>query len=183
MFETIRLFARLGSSVALIFALGVPTVLAQDSTLEDIKYKEDYDRMQVILKTPDIQKRTDRMISMYRDRPDMNADLQKYIDSLFAKDLEKLIKEQNYTLVTSLSQRALKLRPRFAEVYFFQGVGLKNQKKNPEAMASFAKCYVIQPNQLRAKCKQQLDVLYRDANKGSLIGQDKLIKEAVKSLK
>ena len=183
MFENIRLFVRLGSSIALILAFGLLAVRAQDSTLEDIKYKEDYDRMQVILKTTDIQKRTDRMVSMYRDRPDMNAELRKYIDSLFAKDLEKLIKGQNYALVTSLSDRALKVRPRFGEVYFFQGISLKNQKKNPEAMMAFAKCYVIQPNQLRAKCKQQLDVLYRDANKGSLIGQDKVIKDAVKALR
>jgi hypothetical protein len=183
MFEMIRLFARFSSSIALIFTLGFSAVRAQDSALEDIKYKEDYDRMQLILKTPDMQKRTNMMISMYKDRPDMNADLRKYIDSLFARDLEKLVKDQNYALVMSLSERALKARPRFAEVYFFQGIGLKNLKKNQEAMEAFAKCYVIQPNQMRTKCKQQLDVLYRTANKGSLIGEDKVVTDAVKALR
>ena len=183
MFKTTRFFARFGSSVALILAFGLTAVRAQDSTLEEIKYNEDYTRMQGILKTQDIQKRTEKMVTMYKDRPDMREDLRKYIDSLFARDLEKLIKDQKYALVSTLSQRALKARPRFPEVYYYQGIALKNQKKNPEALSSFAKCYVIQPSQLRTKCKQQLDVLYRSENKGSLVGQEKLIQEAVKALR
>jgi tetratricopeptide (TPR) repeat protein len=183
MFEKIRRFARLGSSLALVFSFGISAVRAQDSTLEDIKYSEDYNRVQTFLKMTDTEKRDDRIVTMYKDRPDMRDDLRKFLDSLFARDLEKLVREQKHDAVANLSGRVLKVRPRFGEVYFYLGIALKNQKKPQEAMAAFAKSYVIQPNQLRAKAKQQLDVLYRAANKGSLIGQDQIIKEAVKGLK
>ncbi len=182
MFDKTRLFVRFLSSTALIFALGFSVLRAQDSTLEDIKYKEDYDRVQAIVKVTDLQKRTDRMLSMYKDRPDMGDQIRTYLDSLFLRDLETLMKQQNWPLLKGLCERALKARPKFGEVYLYQGVAFKNEKKNPEALAAFAKCYVI-TNQFQKKAKQQLDVLYRAENGGSLVGQDKLVKQAVKDLK
>lgn len=178
-----RIFAQFGSSIALILSFGLALVQAQDPTLDEIKYNEDYTRMQSILKTTDVVKRADKMAAMYRDRPDMREDLRKYIDSLFTKDLEKMLKEQKYAEASTIAEKAVKVRPRFGEVYFFQGMGLKNQKKTQEAMTAFARCWVIQPNAFRLKAKQQLDSLYRASNNGSLVGQDKLIKEAMKGLR
>jgi hypothetical protein len=47
---------------------------------------------------------------------------------------------------------------------------------------AFAKGSVI-TNQFKTRSKQQLDVLYRAEHGGSLIGEDKLIKDAVKELR
>jgi tetratricopeptide (TPR) repeat protein len=169
------------SSAALIFAWGLPVVRAQDSTLEEIKYKEDYDRIESIKRVTDIVKRDDRMIAMYRERPDMDDKLRVYLDNLFIRDLETLMKQQNWTAMKGLCERATKVRPRFGEVYLYQGVALKNEKKNQEAMSAFAKCYVT-TNQFQKRAKQQLDVLYRAQSGGSLIGQEKIISQAVKDL-
>jgi hypothetical protein len=182
MFENMRSSARLVAASALIFALGVSVVRAQDSKLEDIKYSEDYDRVQTLLKISDIAKRTDRAVSMYRDRRDMNEELRVYLDSLFVRDLNALMNQQNFTALKGLCDRVLKVRPRFGEAYLFQGIVLKNEKKLPEAMVSFARGAVIK-NPLQSKCKQQLDLLFRAANGGSLIGQEKFIKESMKDLK
>jgi len=177
-----RLIARTVFAAVLIISLGFPAAMAQDATLEEIKYKEDYDRIQSILKVSDILKRGDMILKLYRERPDMNPKLRDYVDSLFARDLEALMKRQNFVALKSLCERALKLRPRFGEVYLFQGIVLKNEKKSAEAMTAFARCYVIK-NQLQTRAKQQLDLLYRASHGGSLIGQEKLIKEAMKGIK
>ncbi len=183
MFANTRLFTQLSSLAALIFALTFSTVRAQDQTLEDIKYKEDYDRVQAILKISDIQKRLDRVVALYKERPDMREDLRAYLDNnIFLKDLENLMRGQNIGLLGTICDKTLKARPRFGEVYLYQGFVFKSQKKNSEALMAFAKGSVI-TNQLKAKSKQQLDVLYRAEHGGSLIGEDKLIKEAVKELK
>ena len=176
-----RLFAQITFSTALIFALGLLAVRAQDSALEDIKYKEDYDRIESIKKITDVIKRDDRMIAMYRERSDMDDKLRVYLDALFIRDLDALMKKQDWASILGLCERTIKVRPRFGEVYLYQGVALKNMKKNPEAMAAFARCYVI-TNQFQKRAKQQLDVLYRAENRGSLIGQEKLIKQAVRDL-
>jgi hypothetical protein len=112
----------------------------------------------------------------------MRADLQAYVDSIFLKDLENLMKAQNISLLGGLCDKALKVRPRFGEVYLFQGFVLKSQKKNSDALMAFAKGSVI-TNQFKTRSKQQLDVLYRAEHGGSLIGEDKLIKDAVKELR
>ncbi len=182
MFANTRLFARLSSVAALISVLSFSALRAQDSTLEEIKYKEDYDRVQIILKISDIQKRSDRIIALYRERVDMRDDLRAYVDSIFLKDLENLMKAQNIGLLESICDKTLKARPRFGEVYLYQGFALKSQKKNSDALMAFAKGSVI-VSQFKTRSKQQLYILYRAEHGGSLIGQDKLIKEAVKELK
>ena len=142
MFKNTRRFMRLISSAALVFVLALSVVQAQDSTLEDIKYKEDYDRIETIKRVTDIVKRGDRMIAMYRERPDMDEKLRVYLDNLFVRDMESLMKQQNWAALKGLCERVNKVRPRFGEPYLYQGVALKNEKKNQEAMAAFARCYV-----------------------------------------
>jgi tetratricopeptide (TPR) repeat protein len=182
MFEITRPFARLLAATALLFALCFSAARAQDSALEEIKYKEDYDRVQTLLKITDIVKRTDRAISMYKDRRDMNEELRTYLDALFVRDLDALMKQQNFAALKSVSDRVLKARPRFGEVYLYQGIVLKNEKNSQDAMVAFARGFVIK-NPLQSKCKQQLDLLFRAARGGSLIGQEKFIKESMKDLK
>jgi tetratricopeptide (TPR) repeat protein len=171
-------------AAALMIGLGLPAAIAQDQTLEEIKYKEDYDRVQSILKVSDLLKRGDMMLKLYKERPDMNPKLRDYVDSLFVRDLEALMKKQNQVALRSLTERAIKVRPKFAEVYLFQGIVLKNDKKSDEAMTAFARCYAL-PNQpqVRKRAKQQLDLLYKASHGGSLIGQEKFIKNAMKGIK
>jgi hypothetical protein len=182
MFKNARLFTRLMTAIALIFGLGLSALKAQDSTLEEIKYKEDYDRVQSLLKVTDIMKRGERMLLMYKERRDMREDLRAYLDSLFVRDLDSLMKQQNFAALRSISDRAITIRPRFGEAYLYQGIVFKNEKKLQEAMVSFARGFVIK-NPLQSKCKQQLDLLFRAAHGGSLIGQDKFIKESMKDVK
>jgi hypothetical protein len=182
MFRYVREFACSIAASALMLGLIQSCALAQDAALEDIKYKEDYDRVQTMLKMSDLMKRVNVALSMYKDRRDMNEQLRNYLDSLFVRDLDTLMKQQNLAVLKSVSDQALKIRPRFGEVYLYQGIVLKNEKKSLEAMTAFARGSVIQ-NPLKNKCKQQFDLLYRAAHGGSLIGQEKFIKESMKDLK
>jgi len=157
------------------------SVRAQDSTLAEIKYKEDYDRLQSIIRASDPAKRANQMLAFYKERPDTDARLLTYADNVFDKDLETLMNQENTSVLRDLCARALKLRPKFGEVYLFQGVVLKSEHKIDEAMLCFAKCYMIK-NPLQSKAKQQLDIAYRAGNQGSLIGEDKILKRAVQEL-
>ena len=157
-------------------------VRAQDSTITDIKYKEDYDRIQAIAKVSDPVKQAGQMLAFYKGRPDIDPKLLMYADNIFAKDLESINKQENFPVLKDLCERALKFRPRFGEVYLFRGVALKNEGKADEAMDDFARCYMIK-NPLQIKAKQLLDIAFRAKNKGSLIGEEKLIKQAMQNLK
>jgi tetratricopeptide (TPR) repeat protein len=153
-----------------------PAVLAQD-TLEDFKYNEDYNRVQSILKIPDVAKRADRLVTFYGERKDMKAELRNYADGMFAKDMETLMQQGNFVALKNLCERALKARSRFAEAYLFYGVALKRDKKTDEAVKAFARAYVLD-SPIKPKAKQQLDVTYRSTG-GGLAGEDKLIKETM----
>jgi tetratricopeptide (TPR) repeat protein len=154
---------------------------AQDESLEDFKYREDYDRVQSITKITDPVKRAERMLALYGERRDMKAELRDYADNFFARDLDTILKQNNYVPLKSLCQRALKVRPRFGEAYFFYGIVLKREKKIDEALTAFARAYGID-NPLKAKAKQQLDITYRSTG-GTLASQEKFVKEAMKGLK
>ncbi len=182
MFTYTRLFARTISAAALIFALGSFVTRAQDPALEDIKYKEDYDRLERIKKITDVTKRLEQFVALYRERSDMDSRLRDYADNLFVRDLDSLLKQQKHAVIKSLCERAIKARPRFGEAYLYLGVALKNERKGNEAMLAFAKGAGLD-NPLQKKSKAQLDLLYRAAHGGSLIGEEKYIKEAVKDLK
>jgi len=173
-----------------LFGYGVPffvcaallaAAVAQDESLEDFKYKEDYDRVQSIVKTADVVKRAERMVALYGERRDMKTELRDYADNIFARDVETMMKQNNYIPMKNICERVLKIRPRFGEVYFFYGIALKREKKIDEALTAFARAYGIE-NPFKAKAKQQLDITYR-ATGGTLAGQEKLVKEAMKSLK
>jgi tetratricopeptide (TPR) repeat protein len=120
-------------------------------------------------------------VALYGERHDMDSKLRDYADNIFTRDMETLMKQNNYIALKGICERALKVRPRFGEAYLFYGVALKRDKKIDEALQAFARAYGID-NPLKAKAKQQLDVTYR-ATGGSLSGQEKLVKDAMKGLK
>ncbi len=179
MLRKVRLFGCVISLFACSTFLAAAAV--QDETLEDFKYKEDYDRVQSIVKTADVIKRAERMVTLYGDRRDMRAELRDYADNIFARDLEALMKQNKNAPLKSICERVLKIRPRFGEAHFFYGVVLKRERKIDEALKAFARAYGID-NPLKANAKQQLDVTYRSTG-GTLAGKEKLIKEAMKDLK
>ncbi len=167
----------------LILSLVLPAaVRAQDETLAQIKYKEDYDRIQKIAAITQPVKRADQLIKFYGERPDLDLKLRAYCDNLFAKDLETLMKQDNSIALKGLCERALKVRPKFGEAYFFQGVVFRKEKNLEKAVNCFAKAYLI-GNPLQKKAKELLDTTYRIYNQGSMIGQDKILRQARQELK
>jgi hypothetical protein len=182
MFENFRLFRSWVLSCILAFIAAISIINAQDETLADIKYKEDYDRIQTIIKVGDIVKRSDKLVTLYGEKRDMDPKLLDYADKVFSRDLETLMKQNNFVALRGICERILKVRPKFGEPYLFYGVTLKRDNKIEEAMNAFARGAAI-PNVLSTRAKQQLDITYRSAHGGSLVGQDKLIKDAMKDLK
>jgi hypothetical protein len=182
MFGKFRLFKLWLPSFVLVLVASICMLNGQDEKLADIKYKEDYDRIQSIVKISDLVKRLDKLAAIYGERRDMDIKLRDYADNLFSRDLETLTKQADYVAVRSIAERVLKLRPKFGEVYLYYGIALKNSKMINEAMASFARGAGL-PNVLTTKSKQQLDISYRATHGGSLVGQDKFIKDAMKDLK
>ena len=77
-----------------VCAAFLSAAVAQDESLEDFKYKEDYDRIQSIVKTADVVKRAERMVALYGERRDMDSKLRDYADNIFARDLEALMKHE-----------------------------------------------------------------------------------------
>lgn len=167
---------------ALLLCFAIPTFAAQDGELQEIKYQEDYDRIQKIVKVGDVVKRSDQILALYKERPDIDPKLRQYIDGILARDMETMLKQGNSSGVISIGDRAVKLRPHFGEVYFFQGLALKSAKRFDEAATAFAKCYVVN-NPYKTRAKPQLDSAYRAAHNGSLVGEDKLISRAARELR
>jgi tetratricopeptide (TPR) repeat protein len=182
MLKKTRLFRSVILCCILLFAGTISLIIAQDETIEEIKYKEDYDRIQSIIKITDIVKRADKMVDLYSDRHDLDPKLRDYVDNLFARDMETLNKEGNRIALRGICERVLKVRPRFGEAYFFYGVALKQEKKTEDALIAFARGSKIQ-NPLQSKAKLQLDLTYRSIHKGSLVGEGKLVEQAMKDLR
>ena len=182
MFANSSILGRLFGFYILVLASALSTVHAQEATIDEIQYKEDYDRIQKIIKVNNLVKRADQIIKLYEERSGLNPQLRDYTDGILANDLESLLKQGNYIAVRGLSERALKVRPKFGSMYLYYGVALKNDKKIEEALLAFAKGSLIKgPYQARAK--QQFDLAYRSTTGGSLVGQDKIIDKAKEELK
>jgi tetratricopeptide (TPR) repeat protein len=176
-----RLFAVSLIFLALGFWAAGEVASTQEGSVEEIKYKEDYDRVQKIIKVRSPVTRTEQILNLYDDRPDMDSRLRKYTDDIFSKDLEALLKQNNYIALRGICEHAIKVDPSFGEAYLYYGVALKNDKRMEEAMIAFAKGFLIK-NPLQKRAKQQLDIAYRSLHNGSLVGQDKIIEKAKEEL-
>jgi hypothetical protein len=170
--------ARIFVLLALALAAGNSAVLAQEA--EEIRYQEDYERLQEIVKISDPAKKADQLVAYYKVRPNLDSRLRVYADSNFGNALKDLIKQPD--LVKRLSQNAIALRPKFGEALFFYGVVLKNESKFDEALEAFAKSSVIE-NSRQPEAKQLFNTTYQGTHNGSLVGSDKLIGKAKAELK
>ena len=178
-----RSFLKQLLSLSIIMLIsGIFAVRAQNAAIEEIKYQEDYDRLQRIAAVKPALKRADQLATFYTDRKDMDSRLKEYADGLFTQDMDALVKQKNLSAVKGFAERVLPVNPKFGALYLYYGVALKNENKVPEAMKAFAKCHLL-PNQFQQRAKQQLDIAYRATNKGSMVGLDKFIKEAEAELK
>ncbi len=163
----------------LALTMGVFVARAQDESLAEIKYNEDYDRVQKIVKITQPLKRAEQLVALYKERPDMDSRIRDYADTFFAKDLESIMTQKNFVALKGLCEKALKARPKFGEAYLFLGMAYKHEGNINEAINALVKCAAIK-SPVQKKGKQQLDIAYRATHNQSLIGEDKLIKAAEK---
>jgi hypothetical protein len=170
--------ARIFVLLVLALAVGNSTVLAQDA--EEIRYAEDYERLQEIIKVSDPAKKADQLVAYYKARPHLDSKLKVYADSNFGNALKDLIAQPD--LVKKLAQNAIALRPKFGEALFFYGVVLKKESKFDEALAAFAKSSLIESSR-QPEAKQLFNTTYQGTHNGSLVGSDKLISKVKAELK
>ena len=170
--------ARIFILLILVLSAGHSAVFGQ--TAEEIRYQEDYDRLQEILKISDRARQADQLVAYYKGRPNLDARLRVYADSKFGNALNDLMKQPS--LVKKLAQSALAVRPKFGEALFFYGVILKNESKFDEALMAFAKSSLIE-NSRQTQAKQLLDTTYRGTHNGSIVGENKLIEKAKAEIK
>jgi hypothetical protein len=175
-------FSRWVSFCILFLVAGLGIGQAQNDSAEDIKYSDDYERIQKIAAITQPFKRADQLVAVLKERSDLDAKLYSYVANIFIRDLEALSKQKNFAGIRELSERAVKARPKFGEAYMFYGLSLRQENKLAEAINAFAKCFLI-PSLYQQRAKQQLDMVYRTKNGGSLVGEDKIIEAAKKELK
>ena len=177
MFANCSIFGRWFGFYILVLASALSMVHGQEGTIDEIQYKEDYDRIQGIIKVTNLVKRADQIVKLYEERSDLNSQLRDYTDGILANDMESLLKQGNFIAIRGLSERAIKARPKFGQMYLYYGVALKNDKRIEEALLAFAKGSLIKSTH-QAKAKQQFDITYRSTTGGSLVGQDKVVAKA-----
>ena len=165
----------------LVLPIAAGKLSAQTAIDPEELYGIDYERLEKIVAVPQLIARADGLYQFMKERPD--SKLTDYAQGVFFQTLDTLLKQGNDTAVLGLSERMLQLRPRLGEAYCFYGIALKNRKRYPEAMDALAKSYVLKNNKLAAKAKEVLDLVYKGVNKGSLVGQDELIKKAQQEIK
>ena len=161
----------------IVLIAGLSFVCAQDNGMKEIKYKEDYDRLQRIVPISQPIKRAEQLVKLYKESPGMDTRLQDYADDFFVKDMQSLLVKRNFIALRGICNRAIKVRPKFGQAYFYLGRVFVNENKTDEAMLNYAKSHLIK-SPLQKKAKQQLDRIYRKLHNGSLVGQDKIIKKA-----
>jgi hypothetical protein len=166
----------------LLLITGLGTGRTQDGEIEDIKYNDDYARIQKIAAVTQPIKRAEQFIAVFSERPDLDDKLRAYATGLFVRDLDALSQQKNFMAIRGLCERAIKARPKFGEAYMYYGLALKQDNKLEEAVNAFAKCFLI-PNPYQQRAKTLLDTTYRAKNKGSLVGEDKMLAALKKELK
>ncbi len=174
-----HLFSLMIALLGFLCFWGIPQVPAQEESKEEAQYREDYERVQKIVAISDTGKRAEQLLQFFKDRP--NSKMNEYAQGQFFQILEGYAKAENKTELVAWSERYIKLRPRVGETYYFYGYGLKNAEKFNEAMDALAKCYVLK-NPISPKAKDFLDFIYKARNKGSLAGEDAIIKKAQQEL-
>jgi tetratricopeptide (TPR) repeat protein len=180
---TKKIFIRRSLTLSILFFVACMGIgRSQNDAVEDIKYNDDYERIQKIVAGTQPLKRADQFVALYKERPDMDQKLRMYVDSRFIMDLDALSKQKNFLAIRGLSERAIKIRPNFGEAYMYYGLALKQNNQIDEAINAFAKCFVI-PNSYQQRAKPILESTYRAKNGGSMVGLDKLLAAIKKEMK
>jgi tetratricopeptide (TPR) repeat protein len=178
MFKPRKVFTLIFLLIVSVLLLGTARIFAQAETEEekqDRLYREDYDRVQKVVKVADPLKRADQLVAFIKERPD--SKLMQYAEESYLAILDSLGKQGNNPPLLALSERLINLRPKFGETYYFYALALKNNSKFPESMDALAKCYVLK-NKLSQRAESALQLMYKARNQGSLAGLDKIIKKA-----
>jgi tetratricopeptide (TPR) repeat protein len=162
--------------LAAIFCFGAIVAFAQEDEPADVrKYREDYETYQKINAISDPVKRGDQLIQFLKERP--NSKLAGTAQGNVLSILDGYIKSENNDAMLSLSDKFIKARPKVGEVYYCQGLALKNLKRLDEAMDALAKCYILK-NPVSTKAKALLDMIYKGQHRGMLDGQEAIIAKA-----
>jgi tetratricopeptide (TPR) repeat protein len=159
---------------ALCFSMGQLGAQEEESPAE-AKYRQEYERIQKIVVIPDVMRRGDQLFQFMKADPDPK--LTEYAHGHYIHVLEELSKAQKFSAIITLSEKYIAMRPRVGETYYYYGAALKSLQKYPEAMKALAKCTVLK-NPASRKAREFLEFVYKSQNKQSLIGLEKLIKQA-----
>ena len=159
----------------LLFGLNTTSMLAQDESPAEAKYREDYEKVLKIKDIPDTAKRADSLLALMRENPDPRVF--DYSQNLFLQIVEGYNKAEKYPQVIALSEKFIKLRPQVGETYYFYGTALKKTNKTPEAIDALAKCTVLR-NRASRQAREFLEYIYRMQSGGNLAGLDKVLKKA-----
>jgi len=173
------LYYRILTLLGFLCCFGASQVPAQEESKEEAQYREDYERVQKLVAIPETGKRAEQLLQFFKDRP--NSRMNEYAQGQFFQILEGYAKAENKTELIAWSERYIKMRPRVGETYYFYGYGLKNAERITEAMDALAKCYVLK-NPISSRAKDFLDFIYKARNKGSLAGEEAIIKKAQQEL-
>lgn len=159
--------------------LSTGRVVAQEQEEEEspevTQYRDDYERYQKMSAIKDPMKRCDALFEFLRERG--NSKLLKNAQVDYLRILESLHKEKNYSAVTVRAERFIKVFPRVGETYYLYGFALKEGDKPEEAMNALAKCQLLRVP-ASDKAKALMEYIYKGQHNGSLIGLDKIIKQA-----
>jgi hypothetical protein len=160
---------------ALFLAAGSGAVLAQGED-DESKYEGEYNRVQLIVKVADPAKRAEQLVAFYKGHPKMDPRIKDFADYYLKQDLTTLSSQQKNALVKKYSQDVLSANPKSGIALFFMGITLKNENKLDEAINALAKSSLI-PSIIQSDAKKQLDLSYRAAHNGSMVGQPQLLKK------
>jgi hypothetical protein len=173
-------FGQLLVLLMVMLAAGGVTVRAQDS-LDSDEYREDYARMDKIKSIPAAAKRGEQLLLFIKERPNMDYRIMQHVNQLFLEDMKRMNMHSEFASLRILTERAIKQNPMYGDAYLFCGFALKGEKKMPEAINAFAKAYVLRS--VRSKdAKKELDNLYKETHKGSLLGEQDVIDAAKRDL-
>jgi hypothetical protein len=106
----------------------------------------------------------------------MDSRIRDFLDFYFKQDLSTLSGQQKFALVKKLSQEALAGQSKSGIALFFYGISLKSENKMDEAINALGKSSLI-PSIIQSDAKKQLDLAYRAAHQGSMVGQPQLLKK------
>ncbi len=166
---------RLPLILGVMLWMAICQAMAQEESAAELRYREDYERYQKIMAVAEPARRADQLFAFLKERPD--SKLLEYAQGNYLQILEGYLRSENFKTLLTLSERYVKLRPKVGETYYFYGAALKDASRYPEAMLALAKCYLLR-NTASARAKTFMEFIYKSQNQGSLVGMNRIVKQA-----